>query len=331
MNPLVRDDVAGAAEETIYSAVWLGGCTASGKSAIALELAERLEAEIVSVDSMQVYQGLDIGTAKPSLKERRRVPHHLIDVVAIQQPFDVSAFLNEAAKAVALIRQQGKLPLLCGGTGLYFQALLAGIGSGPAPEPTLRKELEATPQETLLDELRCKDPRTFQALDRKNPRRVVRAVEVLRLSGRAAGDHRSQWSKRPAQPAPFFAIERDPADLGRRIDQRVETMFQLGLVEETKELLSLGLDRNRAALQAIGYRQVAEHLAGGRGLEETVALVKQRTRTYARRQRNWFMRRLPTQAVRVEPEERPEQTAERLLRLLPKAEQRKDLATEGAR
>ena len=162
----------------------LAGATATGKSAVALLLAERLGGEIISVDSMQVYRGLDIGTAKPAAEERRRVPHHLIDVVALSESFDAARFVRLAQASVREIQARGHLPILCGGTGLYFKAFLEGLGEAPPADPATRAALESTPPPLLLEELERRDAATFAKIDRKNPRRVIRALEVIRLTGK---------------------------------------------------------------------------------------------------------------------------------------------------
>ncbi len=297
--------------------LYLAGPTASGKSAVALALAEQLGGEIISVDSMQVYRGLDVGTAKPGPAERARVPHHLIDVVDPDQPFSAADFVRLARAAVVEIERRRRVPVFCGGTGLYFKAWLEGLGEAPAPDPALRAVLEATPLPVLLEELRAGDPETFARIDRANPRRVVRAVEVLRLTGRPWSAQRAAWESPPAGSAGpagvVFGLRRSPADLRARIEARVETMFAAGLVEETRGLLERGLARNRTALQALGYRQVVEHLQGQRGLAETIALVKRKTWQFARRQLTWFRHQLPMYWLDVAPEEPPEVTARRIL------------------
>jgi tRNA dimethylallyltransferase len=258
----------------------LAGPTAVGKTEVALQLAERLGGEIISVDSIQVYRGLDIGTAKPTIEERARVPHHLIDILDPHETFDAAQFIRRASDAVRDIRGRNRLPILCGGTGLYFKAWLEGIGQAPAGDAELRAQLEQVPLDALLDELRNSDPETFARIDRKNPRRVIRAIEVIRLSGKPFSEQRA---RHPAKPAAFFVLQRERADLHRRIDRRVDEMFARGLVEETRRALN-----SPAARQALGYRQVVEHLEGKRGLEETIALVKLRTHQYAKRQLTWF-------------------------------------------
>lgn len=292
----------------------LAGPTASGKSEVALLLAERLGGEIISVDSMQVYRGLDIGTAKPSAEEERRVPHHLIDVVELTEPFDAARFVALAGRAVEEIHARGRLPILCGGTGLYFKAFLEGLGAAPPADAALRAELERTPLPELLRELAERDPETFTRIDQKNLRRVVRALEVIRLTGRPFSAQRAAWNPSPIShlPSPFFALARPPADLRARIDARVDRMFALGLVRETEELLRRGLEQNRTAMQAIGYRQVVEHLRGERSLADTVALVKQKTRQLAKRQMTWVRHQLPVTWMEVASEESAESVAARV-------------------
>ncbi len=272
-------------------AIYIAGPTASGKSAVALILAEQLGAEVISVDSMQVYRGMDIGTAKLSAEELRKVPHHLIDIVDVSDPFDVAKFLEMARAVENDIKARGKVPIFCGGTGLYFNALASGIGTAPAGDPKVREELENTALPDLLSELAGKDPVTFARIDRANPRRVMRAIEVIRASGQPAAKQRSDWES--TQPGgEWFGLEWDRAALHERIDRRVDRMFGDGLVEETRRLLGQGLENNRTAMQAIGYRQVVEYLNGGRNLESTIELVKQKTRQYAKRQMTWFRRQL---------------------------------------
>jgi tRNA dimethylallyltransferase len=292
---------------------FLAGPTAVGKSAVALALAEKIGGEIISVDSMQVYRGLDIGTAKPTAEERARVPHHLIDVCDLRESFDAAQFVRLAEKAVADILSRGRTPIFCGGTGLYFKAYREGLGEAPATDPQLREELKSLPFADLLRELRERDPEAYGKIDRQNPRRVIRAVEVIRLTGKKFSEQRAEWrsfapkengrlkmedGKHGESPssilhppsAPIFCLTRPAPDLHARINARVDEMFARGLVAETRELLKQGLAENIFAMQAIGYRQVVEHLRGERGLTETIELVKSRTRNFAKRQMTWFRR-----------------------------------------
>ena len=285
--------------------VFLAGPTAVGKSEIALALAEKIGGEIITVDSMQVYRGLDIGTAKPTAEERRRVPHHLLDVCDLKEAFDAAQFTRRARIAAAEIQSRGKTPVFCGGTGLYFKAFLEGVGETPPGDAKLRAELETAPLEQLLAELRERDPATFEKIDRQNPRRVVRAVEVIRLTGKKFSAQQAEWKaesgKRKAEN--YFCFTRPTEDLRRRINVRVDEMFARGLMDETRELLQRGLAENKFALQAIGYRQVAEHLRGERGLAETVELVKIKTRQFAKRQLTWFRRHGNCAGIELRPGE----------------------------
>jgi tRNA dimethylallyltransferase len=296
------------------SPVFLAGPTASGKSEVALLLAEILAGEIISMDSMQVYRGLDIGTAKPSTAERKRVPHHLIDVMAPSESFDAAKFLTLAKQALTAIQSRNRRPVCCGGTGLYFKVLLEGLGEAPPPDASLREEIEAAPISDLLTELAQGDPATFAKIDRQNRRRVIRAVEVIRLTGRPFSRQRSSWndSSLNSVSRDLFGLSRHPEDLRQRIEERVDTMFARGLIAETRRLLELGLEQNRTAMQAIGYRQVVEHLRGERSLPETIELVKSRTRQFAKRQMTWFRHQLAIQWINVGPDEPSRAVADRI-------------------
>lgn len=298
-----------------FAPILLAGPTAVGKSEVATLLAGRLGGEIVSVDSMQVYRGMDIGTAKPSSTERARVPHHLIDVVSAAETFDAARYVGLAREAICGIQQRGRVPILCGGTGLYFKALSEGVGKAPPVDPELRTQLAATPLSELVAELREQDPAACERIDLKNPRRVIRAVAVIRQTGRPFSEQRSNWKRSTAEEAGTtrqFGLMRSGEDLRGRIDSRVEAMFRLGLVEETRHLLSLGLAENLTAMQALGYRQVVEHLRGIRGLSETIELVKSRTRKYAKRQGTWFRGQMSLHWLTVAPDESAESVVERL-------------------
>ena len=276
-----------------HDPIFLAGPTAAGKSAVALALAERIGGEIISVDSMQVYRGLDIGTAKPGPEERQRVRHHLIDVAGLEETFDAARFVRLAGAAAAEIQSRGRVPIFCGGTGLYFKAYREGLGEAPPADAAVRAELEAQPLAVLLAELEKSDAVTFQRIDRKNPRRVIRAVEVIRLTGKPFSGQRAPWEGGGGGEAGgCFGLTRPAGELQERIIRRVEEMFAKGLVAETGSLLARGLEQNQTARQALGYRQVMEHLRGRRSLPETMELVKIRTRQYAKRQLTWFRRQM---------------------------------------
>ena len=296
----------------------LAGPTAVGKSTIALLLAERLGGEIISVDSMQVYGGMDIGTAKPSLADRARVPHHLVDVAEVPQRFDAAQFVQLARRAVTDIQSRGRLPILCGGTGLYFKAFLEGLGHAPPADAALRAVLEAMPLTELLRELAERDPVTYERIDRQNPRRVIRAIEVVRLTGKPLSAQRADWQPSPLAPRPsplHFGLTRSPTDLHHRIAARVDAMFRQGWVAETEQLLHRGLAQNQTAMQALGYRQIVEHLRGERSLADTVELVKLRTGQFAKRQMTWFRRQLQLIWISLEPQSSTEAVASRIAAL----------------
>jgi tRNA dimethylallyltransferase len=285
--------------------IFIAGPTAVGKSEIALALAEQLGGEIISADSMQVYRGLDIGTAKPLPADRARLPHHLVDICDLTESFDAAQFVRLAQKAVAEIQSCGRVPVFCGGTGLYFKAFLSGLGEAPSANPELRAELEAASFESLLRELRERDPDAYEKIDKQNPRRVIRAVEVIRLTGKKFSEQRAEWKAQCALPTKinFYCFTRQPADLHARINIRVDEMFRRGLVDETRGLLQRGLEQNQTAMQAIGYRQVVEHLQGERSLAETIGQVKIRTRQFAKRQLTWFRRQLDPEWIELKPDD----------------------------
>ncbi len=318
---VIRDAAAGGYREGCIVA--LVGPSASGKSGVALELALFQGAEVVSVDSMQVYRGMDIGTAKPSAADQARVPHHLIDLTEVDTGFDAAAFRAAALPVIDGIIARGKTPLLCGGPGFYYAALLKGLGCAPAGSPALRAQLESATTDQLLEELRHCDPPAFQRVDRQNRRRVLRAVEVFRLTGRPFSEQRPSPTA-PAAVHPvgdqrmwrIFGLLRSAEDLRARIEMRVKSMFDQGLLEETRRLMAAGLEQNRTALQAIGYRQCVEHLRGERSLAATRELIQTRTRHLARRQMTWFRRQMRVTWLSVGQDEEATETATRILRLL---------------
>jgi tRNA dimethylallyltransferase len=296
--------------------ILVAGPTASGKSEVALLLAEQIGGEIVSVDSMQVYRGMDIGTAKPSAADRRRVRHHLIDIADITESFDAAQFVENAERAVDDIRARGATPILCGGTGFYFKAFLEGLGEAPPGDPELRARLAMIPREKLLEELEGSDPALFSRIDRHNLRRVIRAIEVIRLTGKAFSEQRAPARKSGDIGHLFIGLSRSIEDLRDRINSRVDEMFKRGLVAETEHLLKHGLEANPVAMQALGYRQVVEHLRQGVDLNETIGLVKLRTRQFAKRQLTWFRRQAALTWLEIAREEPAEQTADRLRALI---------------
>lgn len=298
------------------NSIFITGPTAAGKSQLALLLAERVNGEIISVDSMQVYRGLDIGTAKPTHAERARIPHHLVDVCDLQEEFNAALFVERASAAAKGIHDRKKTPVFCGGTGFYFKALFEGLGDAPPSDSRLRAELRAAPLSALVTELTEADPGLSAIIDLQNPRRVIRAVEVLRLTGKPFSAQRAEWTKgsanRLTRPL-LYAIGRSKPDLHARIHARVDAMFAQGLIEETRDLLNRGLRQNSVAMQALGYRQVIEFLEGERTLDATIALVKARTRKFAKRQITWLNNQLEVGWVELTSEGSMHQAIEQIV------------------
>jgi len=269
------------------------GATASGKSALALRLARAFDGEIVGADSRQVYRGLDIGTAKPSAAERAQARHWLIDVAEPDEEFSLGRYLDLALQALADIWSRGKRALLVGGTGQYVWGLLEGwqvprVG----PDWALRRSLEERARreggDALHQELAAVDPEAASRIDPRNVRRVVRALEVHRLTGRPL----SSWQERlqPEFAALILGIDLPRSELYRRIDERVERMMAAGLVEEVRGLLARGYGPALPPLSGIGYRQVCQHLAGEISLAEATEKMKTETHRLARMQSTWFRR-----------------------------------------
>jgi tRNA dimethylallyltransferase len=282
-------------------ALILTGPTASGKSDLALELAERLDAEIVSMDSMALYRGLDVGTAKPTEAQRRRVPHHLLDVLNPWDSASVAWWLEQAGQCCREIAGRGRRPLIVGGTPLYLKALLHGLFEGPPGDEELRtrlaEEAARAGLQALHDRLARVDPVAADRLHPHDLRRVIRALEVWELTGRAISAWQSQWH-REVDPAAGPGVPRclwldlPREELYARINARVERMFGGGLIEEVRTLRALPRPLSREAMQALGYKEVIRHLDGLASREETVALIQLRSRRFAKRQITWF-RHLP--------------------------------------
>ncbi len=274
------------------TAFFLTGPTASGKSAIGLELAERIGAEIVSMDSMAVYRGMDIGTAKPSATDRARVPHHLLDMVEPWQEFSLAEYLAAADTAVRAIRASGRRVLFVGGTPLYLKSLLHGVDSGPPPDKDLRDRLtheaRAAGADALHQRLAAVDPDAARRIHPNDLRRTIRAIEVFEKTGRPISAAQVHFGGEPNPDACVFCVDLPRAELYRRIDERVAAMFHSGFVDEVRRLLALDRPLSRTARQAVGYREVIELLDGRRSLAETIERTQRRTRQFAKRQITWF-------------------------------------------
>jgi tRNA dimethylallyltransferase len=270
--------------------VFIIGPTAVGKTSLALSVAAKIGAEIVSADSMAVYRGMNIGVAKPDAQQQASVPHHLIDVVDIDQEFTVAGYRKLALEAVRQIRARGKLPLIVGGTGLYIKALSGGLFEGPAADWNLRKELQLTETSqpgSLHRQLEQIDPVSAEKLDPKDLRRIIRAIEVHKHTGRPISGQQTQWKKeRPELLKLGLAMDRTL--LYRRIEQRCDQMIEEGLIDETKELIKRGIERNRTAMQAIGYKEIIRWLNGEITREQALTDFKTASRRLAKRQLTWF-------------------------------------------
>jgi tRNA dimethylallyltransferase len=269
------------------------GPTASGKTDLAVRLAELLDGEIVNADSMQVYRGMDIGTAKPSLDLRRRVPHHLIDIADPDSNFSASDFRREAAGAIADITGRGKRAFIVGGTGLYIRALLQGLADSPSGAGEVRLGLEEEARrhgnEALLRKLASVDPVTAGRLHPNDLVRIIRALEVYRLTGKPISQQRSSHAfSGDYYCALKLGLTVERRELYERIDRRVERMIADGLLDEVRTLLDRGFSPQLKAMRSIGYRQICAHLSGEYPLEEAVRLIKRDTRRYAKRQMTWF-------------------------------------------
>ena len=275
--------------------ICIAGPTASGKTALAVELAKELNGEVISCDSMQIYRGMDIGTAKPSPEEMQGIRHHMLDICDPTEDFSVSRYCELATPILEDIVNRGKTAIIAGGTGLYMDSLMKGNDFAPIPATGHRERLEAQAQlegiEPLLESLRAIDPEAAER-SQGNLRRIVRALEVYYETGETITAHNYRTQAIPPKYNPLWLgldfTER--SELYRRIDLRVEIMLQMGLLEEIKALLASGIPEKATAMQAIGYKEFVDALAGRSSIEAAVAQVQQSSRRYAKRQLTWFRR-----------------------------------------
>jgi tRNA dimethylallyltransferase len=271
----------------------LVGPTASGKTEAAVRVAEALGAEILSIDSMQVYRGMDVGTAKPTDEQRGRVPHHLLDLVEPSEAFSVAAFQAAAGEAADDVRRRGRRPLLVGGSGLYLRAVVDRL-EFPGTESDVRGDLEeeaaAVGAERMHGRLAEMDPVAASKIEPANVRRTVRALEVAAITGRPFSSYAAAWDSYPPDRVRAAGVRLTPEQLSTRAEQRVQEMLAAGWIEEVERLVAAGFGGWLTSTQAIGYAELARHLAGELRLEDAVRQTVTRTRHLARRQMAWFRR-----------------------------------------
>jgi len=279
----------------MHNIICVAGPTASGKTALAVELAKELNGEVISCDSMQIYRGMDIGTAKPSREEMQGIRHHMLDICDPTEDFSVSRYCELATPILEDILARDKTAIIAGGTGLYMDSLMKGNDFAPIPATGYREKLEEKAQaegaEALLETLRSIDPEAAER-SQGNLRRIIRALEVYYETGETITAHNKRTQARAPKFSPLWLgldfAER--SELYRRIDLRVEIMLKMGLLDEIKALLASGIPEKATAMQAIGYKEFVDALAGRSTLESAVAQVQQSSRRYAKRQLTWFRR-----------------------------------------
>ena len=274
----------------------LTGPTASGKTALSIELAKAIGGEIISADSMQVYRQMDIGTAKIRPEEMEGIPHYLVDVLEPDDPFNVVVFQQMAKAAMKKIRENGHIPIIVGGTGFYIQAILNDIDFKENEDDGYRSHLEAMAAsdggpERLYEMLKEVDPESTEKIHYHNPKRVIRALEYFHQTGQKISEHNEQESRKESPyNFAYFVLNRPREVLYERIDQRVDQMMEEGLVQEVRRLKDRGYDRSLVSMQGLGYKEILAYFDGELSLEEAVYILKRDTRHFAKRQLTWFKR-----------------------------------------
>ena len=275
----------------------VAGPTASGKTAVSIELAKFLGGEVISADSMQVYRGMDIGTAKPTMEERADIPHHMIDIVDPDVAYSVALFQRQAREVIAEVISRGKVPIVCGGTGFYINALLRDVRFGAA-------EMDLPPGD-YYEELKAADPAAAEAIHPNNIKRVTRALSYIRATGQLFSEYNAAQKEQPwLYDAVFCYLDISRPVLYERINRRVLDMFNAGLLEEVAGLLAKGYHSGLVSMQGIGYKETIRYLQNELSLEDTVALIQQNSRKYAKRQVTWFKHQVPG-AIQIPAENCP--------------------------
>ena len=269
------------------------GATATGKSDLAVSVAQKIDAEIINADSMQLYQGMNIGTAKLTLEEREGIPHHLLDVLEVTDDANVAWYQAQARAKIAEIQSRGKSVVVVGGTGLYIKAILDELNfpdTNPAIREALEKEADELGSNVLFERLAKLDPAAALAIDRANTRRIIRALEVIEITGKPFTANLPRTDSELYPEARQFGLVMDREALSERISARVDRMFEAGLVEEVDRCIEAGITKARTAQLALGYAQVIAIRRGDLTLEQAIEETKRATRQYARRQETWFSR-----------------------------------------
>ncbi|MHC4537577.1 MAG: tRNA (adenosine(37)-N6)-dimethylallyltransferase MiaA [Planctomycetota bacterium] len=297
------------------------GVTASGKGRLAFDLAQSLDAEIISIDSMKVYRRMDIGTAKPPQEARRGIRYHLIDIVEPSDSFSVGAFRERALGAMEQIKGRGNKIVAVGGTALYIKALLYGLFEGPGSDKQIRAELQERAEgqglAELYQELAKIDPIAAERINPNDSKRIIRALEVYRITGKPISSFQRQWDDSDAEHDwMIIGLRREKAEESGRINSRVKKMIVAGLVDEVKALLGEEKPLSKQARCAIGYAEIIEYLNGRIELEDAVELIKKNTRRLAKNQRTWFKTFKNVHWLDIEPEETPEEIFSRAKRLI---------------
>ncbi len=301
----------------------IAGPTGAGKTEVAVEIAERTEGEIVGADSMQVYRYMDIGTAKPTVQERARTPHHLIDIRNPDENYSAADYARDAAAAIRDIHSRAKMPLLVGGTGLYIQAVLQGIFEGPGRDEAFRTKMRGLAKErgniAVHQELRRVDPQTAKRLHPNDLLRIIRALEVFHLTGTSISDQQA------VATAPidhynscFLVLTTTRKQLYAKINARVEQMMAAGLVDEVKDLLRRGYHAELNPMKSLGYNEIGEYLAGKYDLPAAMTLIKRNTRHYAKRQLTWFRKSDTTTWISYEASDSFEEIIRKCLQIISK-------------
>ncbi len=305
-------------DATLLKQCWfLAGPTAVGKTESSLLLAERLDAEVLSLDSMAIYREMDIGTAKPGKDEQARVPHHLIDLIDPHEEFSTAEYIKVAWETAADVAARGHVPLFVGGTGLYLRSLLRGVFEGPEADWNYRRQLEAREAEepgVLHRMLAEVDPVLAKRLHPNDQRRIIRGLEVYHLTGESLSSLQQQAARSPEDRSPnVFWLHPDRDWLYERIDRRVDQMIAKGLVDEVRRLLQRTPPASRTAMQGLGYKEMVDHLEGRASLDEAVEQIKTRTRQFAKRQHTWFRNLEECQEIKVTAKRSPSDLVDELL------------------